>query len=291
MALFRSAIAPIVNPANDLILIVGQVAQYTQRVVQHQVQHVIAVLRMNAAGQAVHGDLIEAPGLFPEVRLALVLGQFGVQPLLRVVCMFGQGCRWCLLLRLDPFSRHLSQPLLGHVRGQQVRPAGIAFSLAQVNRLHEVVTLRRRTQHLLALFRGPRHFGIGHVQRAGVEENEIGFVDWLVAIVVEHSQALPQHGADQSVVYAVLGQGPAAAFNYIQPAIAQQPNPQRPDAEAVRHRDFARWVQRRIIDDAVTQGDQLHGGLHQWAGAHAVTRILSRETDVVGVLRPEGSRH
>ena len=67
--------------------------------------------------------------------------------------------------------------------------------------------------------------------------------------------------------------------------------PERASAEPVRHRDFTCRVQRRVIDDPVAQRNELHGGFHQWAGAHAVSCIVPRKVDVVGVFGSEDSRH
>ena len=72
-----------------------------------------------------------------------MLGQFRVQPLLGGIGVLGQGAARVLLLCLDSFGRDFGKPMLGHVRGQQVGPAGVALGLAQVDRLHEVITLGR----------------------------------------------------------------------------------------------------------------------------------------------------
>ena len=143
VARFRPAIAPVVDPANHVVLIIGQIAHHPQGVFQHQIQCVVPVLWMNAAGEAVHGGLSEARGRFPQIRQTLVLGQLRVQPLLGAAGVLGQRGGRVLLLCLDSFGGDFGQPMLSHVRGQQVGPAGVALGLAQVDRLHEVITLER----------------------------------------------------------------------------------------------------------------------------------------------------
>ena len=72
-----------------------------------------------------------------------MLGQFGVQPLLGAAGVLGQRGGRVLLFCLDSFGGDFGQPMLGHVRGQQVGRACVARGLAQVDRLHEVITLGR----------------------------------------------------------------------------------------------------------------------------------------------------
>ena len=87
-------------------------------------------------------------------------------------------------------------------------------------------------------------------------------MDRVVAFILDHLLALKQHRLNHAVIDPVLGQLAVTAVDHIKPAIAQQANAQRATLQAVRHGDFSGRVERRVIHQPITQGQQLHGAFH-----------------------------
>ena len=129
----------------------------------------MVVLRRHAAGQGAHGYLLEASGLFPQIRLALVFRGFGQLALaFGKSRVFGQRCGLVkvLLVIVHIFSGHFGQPLLGHLRGEQVRTARLAVRQAGMHRLHKMSAFFGRVEYLLAFSGCPLRLGIRDIQGA-----------------------------------------------------------------------------------------------------------------------------
>nr|WP_156425780.1 MULTISPECIES: hypothetical protein [unclassified Pseudomonas] len=155
------------------------------------------------------------------------------------------------LLRVLPLDSHVSaglfcdfcQPLLRLGFSQQVLPTDGAMGRAQVDVLHEVITLVATVDHSRALVGRPLQFAVGHVQGGRALEQQRMLGKHAVALILAGLAALPHNLCHLPLKHPVFVQIATGVVDDIQPTVTQLANTQRPRNQSIRHRQRAGRVE------------------------------------------------
>ncbi|VVQ26178.1 hypothetical protein PS925_06128 [Pseudomonas fluorescens] len=142
IALVVAAVAPLFDPANDCVLILGQIAHHAQVIIDQQKQRVVLIRPAHPTEKLADVRFPKASWLLPQIRLALVLR--------RIADLHRRHSRRIGFGNGFSASRHFCEPLLCLRHGQQMLAANQAIDRPQIDCLHEVFALFRAVQHLPA---------------------------------------------------------------------------------------------------------------------------------------------
>ncbi|VVN73195.1 hypothetical protein PS684_05918 [Pseudomonas fluorescens] len=267
IALVVAAVAPLFDPADHGVLILGQITHHAQVIIDQQKQRVVLIRPAHPTEKFTDVRLAKAPWLLPQIRLALVLR--------RIADLHRRHSRRIGFGNRFSPRRHFRQPFPGLLDGQQVLAANQAIDRPQIDCLHEVLALLRAIQYLPALGSAQLHLGKGHVERALARKDQRRTLFDGRALIFRDGFTLVQQRGDDAVEYAIFVQLATEAVDDVQPAVAQPAYAHWPRGQGIGQRQFGGRVVRSF-HQAIGQGQQLHVGLPQRARAGRTDRGFGR---------------